>query len=83
MKGENKMTFNPSYAELLGKELQRDRMREAKRERLINQATAWNPSLSRKLSVILRSRWHDFWTSLKKDKKYTPISRLPKSSPSL
>jgi len=83
MKGENKMTFNPSYAELLGKELQRDRMREAERERLITQATACNPPLSRKLSVILRSRWQNFWTSTGKDKKYPPISQVPKSSHSL
>jgi hypothetical protein len=82
MKGDNKMTFSPGYAEFIGKELQRDRMREAERERLINQATAWNPPLPKKLSVILRSRWHDFWTSLKKD-KYPPISQVPKSSPSL
>jgi hypothetical protein len=79
MKGENKMTFNPSYAELLGKELERNRMREAERERLIHKATAWKPPLRRKVYVILRARWEDFWQT----KKYPPISQVPKKSTSI
>ena len=67
------MTFNPGYAELLGKELEMQRMREAEKERLIRKTTAWNPPLSRKLSVILRSRWHDFWADRRKRKLYLPI----------
>lgn len=74
------MTFNPSYAELLGKELQMRRMREADKERLIRKATAWNPALSRKLMVIIRSRWHDYWSGRRKDRQYLPISNVPKSS---
>ncbi|TFG49800.1 MAG: hypothetical protein E4H33_01530 [Anaerolineales bacterium] len=83
MKGDEKMTFNPSYAELLGKELQRNRMHEAERERLIRKAAAWNPSLSRKLSVIFRSYWDEFWSNEKRGSKYIPISHVPKKSPSL
>jgi len=77
------MTFNPSYAELLGKELQMQRMREAEKERLIRKATAWNPSLSRKISTILRTRWQSFWTHRGENRRYTPISQLPKKTPSL
>lgn len=77
------MTFNPSYAELLGKELQMQRTREAEKERLIRKTTAWNPSFSRKISVILRTRWQKFWNTQRKTNKYIPISHLPKNSPSL
>ena len=83
MKGDGIMTFNPSYAELLGKELQMQRMREAEKERLIRKATAWNPSLSRKISVILRTRWQEYWTGRRKAGRYMPISYVPKKSPSL
>ena len=77
------MTFNPGYAELLGKELEMQRMREAEKERLIRKATAWNPPLSRKLKVIIQSQWHDFWASRRKDGQFIPISHVPKKSPSL
>ena len=77
------MTFNPSYAELLGKELQIQRMREAEKERLVRKATAWNPNLSRKISVILRTRWQEYRTRLRKDRRYIPVSRVPKKSTSL
>ncbi|MCK5794554.1 MAG: hypothetical protein KAH12_07600 [Anaerolineales bacterium] len=77
------MTFNPGYAALLGKELQMQRMREAEKERLIRKATAWNPSLSRKISVILRIRWQEFRTRRRKIRQYVPVSRVPKNSPSL
>lgn len=77
------MTFNPSYADLLGKELQMQRMREAEKERLIRKATAWNPPLPRKISVILLSRWQELWARRRKIRQYIPISRVPKKSPSL
>jgi len=77
------MTFNPGYAELLGKELEMQRMREAEKERLIRKATAWNPQLSRKLKVIIQSRWNDFWASRRKDRQFIPISHVPEKSPSL
>lgn len=77
------MTFNPGYAELLGKELQVQRMREAEKERLIRKATAWNPALPRKISVILRSRWQEYWTGRRMIRRIIPISRVPKNSPSL
>jgi len=77
------MTFNPSYEELLGKELQMQRMREAEKKRLIRKATAWNPPFSRKISVILRTRWQEFWTRRRRTRRYIPVSSLPKKSPSL
>jgi len=77
------MTFNPSYAELLGKELQKERMREAEKERLIRKATAWSPSVTRKIAVILRTRWQEFWAGRRKDRQYLPVSQVPKNSPSL
>jgi len=76
------MTFNPGYAELLGKELKMQRMREAEKERLIRKATAWNPPLSRKLSVIIQSRWHDYWEGRRKNRQFTLISHIPKKSTS-
>ena len=76
------MTFNPGYAELLGKELEMQRMREAENERLIWKTTTWNPPLSRILSVIIRSRWHDLWTGRRKSGQYLPLTHLPKNSPS-
>ena len=77
------MTFNPSYAELLGKELQMQRMREAEKERLIRKTTAWNPPVFRKLYVILRTRWQDIWKGRREKRDYPPISQLPENSPSL
>lgn len=83
MKGDKKMTFNANYAELLGRELQRNRMREAEKERLIRKASAWNPPLSRKLSLILSSRWQNYWSRKAKQKKFIPMHQVPKKSPSL
>lgn len=83
MKGENEMTFNPGYAEFLGKELQRNRMHEAEKERLIRKATAWEPSLWRKLSVILHRRWEYLGARSERREKYLPVSHLPKNSHSL
>ncbi len=75
------MTFNPDYAELLGAELQRQRMREAQQERLIRQVSKQEPSLIKKIQVILRARWSDLWD--RGSHKYPPISRMPKNSTSL
>jgi len=77
------MTFNPSYAELLGKEMQMQRMREAKRERLIRQVSGWKPSSAKKLFIIVRSRWSNYWSRVIRKKGNIPISRIPKNSPSL
>jgi len=77
------MTFNPGYAELLGKELEMQRMREAEKERLIRKAIVWNPSPSRKIFVILRTRWQEYWTRRRRTRRYIPVSSLPKKSPSL
>ena len=80
MKGETEMTFNPSYAELLGRELQRQRRREADRERLIREAAGWNPSPLSKSLLILRSRWSRFWSRIIRKKVYIPLSPNPKNS---
>ena len=77
------MTFNPSYAELLGRELQKDRMREAERQRLIDQAVGWNPGPIGKLLIIIRSRWSKFRKPDFVKIGYVPITKLPKKSPSL
>lgn len=83
MKGDKKMTYNSLFAELLGKELQMQRMREAEKERLIRKATAWDPPLRRKLLVILQTRWEDFWRSRGESKRYPLISQVPKKSSSI
>jgi len=77
------MTFNFNYAELLGREMQKDRMREAEKERLIKQVAGLNPPMTGKLFVIMRSRWSRFW--IKKFKKigFIPVSQVPKNSHSL
>ena len=75
------MTINPGYAELLGKELGRQRMREADQERLVRQVSRYQPSLAKKVLVILRSRWSEIW---ERDKhRYPSISQLPKNSTNL
>jgi hypothetical protein len=83
MRGEIEMTFNANYAELLGRELQRDRMREAERERLIRQVSGWNPGLAGKLLIVLQEHWSKFWSRVSRKKGYIPISQLPKNSPSI
>ena len=76
------MTFNSSYAEMMGKELRMQRTREAEKERLIRKATAWNPPLMKKIVVILWTRWRELWTGRRKGRRYIPVSHLPKNSPS-
>jgi len=77
------MTINPSITELISRELHSDRMREAEKHRLIKQAAGGNPPPTVKLLVIIRSRWNNFWSGLFNKKRYIPISREPKKSPSL
>lgn len=81
MKGENEMTFNPEYAQLLGAELQRNRMREAEKERLVRQVSRYEPSLAKKILVILRARWSDLWDG--DSHQFPPVSQLPKKSTTL
>lgn len=76
------MTFIPSNAEILGRELRSVRLQEAERQRLIRTATLANPSSARKIWLILRDRWQTF-SNRKSDRKvYPPISPVPKSSTS-
>ena len=77
------MTFNPNYAELLGRELQRERMREADRERLIRSMTLAKPSGLTKVWLISRERWGDLWRRAFRPKRSCPAVPLPKNSPSL
>jgi hypothetical protein len=83
MKREVKMTFNPSYAELLGREQYKIRLEEAKRERLINTLTLANPSLTRKIWLILLDRMQTLWHPKRSQKNYHPISRIEGKSHSL
>ena len=83
MKGENEMTFKFNYAELLGRELQRDRMQEAERERLIKRVSGWNPSLAEIILINLEDRWSRFWSRVTGRKSYIPISQVPKKSSSI
>lgn len=77
------MTYNYNYAELLGRELIKERRREAERERLLRSLTPANPSIFKKIWYILRSRWQERrHTGIGKQGR-TSISPLPKSSPSL
>lgn len=71
------MTFNASYAEILGRELQRDRLREARKERLIRTATLANPPTARKIWLILKTRWQVFWNEWVRPRKTYPEGRLP------
>lgn len=77
------MTFNPNYAELLGRELQRDRLREASRERLIRSMTPANPSSLTKVWSILRNRGRDLGRQIFKPGQIYPATRLPEDSHSL
>ena len=77
------MSTDLIQAELYGQELRRDRMREAEQWRLVNQGATWNPSLLRKLSIILGKYWKTFWSRVFRKKGYITISRTPNESPSL
>ena len=77
------MSIDIIRAELYAQELRKDRMREAEVWRLANQGATWNPSLLRKLTIILGKRWKTFWSRVFRKKGYITISRTPKESPSL
>jgi hypothetical protein len=83
MKGDAKMTINFYNPQILGRELQRDRMREAEQERLIKQVSGWNPSTTAKLFPIVGSYWKNFWSRVFRKGVYIPLSQLPKNSTSL
>ncbi len=53
------MTYNYNYAEYLGRELLNERRREADRERLIRSLTPANPSILKKIWMIIRTRWQE------------------------
>ena len=55
------MTLYPNHAELLGREMQRVRLEEAERQRLIRTVVLANPTWERKIWLILRYRWSYFW----------------------
>ncbi|MFL7812184.1 MAG: hypothetical protein ACK2TZ_12290 [Anaerolineales bacterium] len=77
------MTYNYNYAELLGRELLEQRRREAEHERLIRSLTPANPSILKKVWIILRSRWQDHKQIGIERRGPSAISPLPKSSQSL
>jgi hypothetical protein len=77
------MNTNLFQAELHGRALRNDRMREAKDWRLVKEGATWNPSPLRKLFIILRTHWKSFWSKVFRKREYIPISQAPKESPSL
>lgn len=77
------MTFNPSYAELMGREQYRIRLKEAERARLINTMTLANPSTAKKIWLILRDRWTNLWGRSHTQKRYHPVSGMEGKSHSL
>ena len=83
MKGRTEMIFNLNYAELLGRELQRNRKREAERERLIRQVSGWNHNSAEETLIILRDRGSIFWSWITGRKISFPISQMPDKSSTL
>lgn len=77
------MTFNPFYADLIGRELIKSRMGEAEQERLIKQAAGWNPGWARKLLIILQTHWNKYWPRFSRRKGFIPLSQVPRKSTSL
>jgi len=77
------LIFNPDYFELQGRELRKDRMREAETERLIKLVSGCNPPFTRKLMVILQSRWKECRIRVFPKRGFDSIAHLPKKSPSL
>lgn len=77
------MTFNPSYAELLGREQYKIRLKDAEQARLIKTMTLANPSTTKKIWLILRDRWTNLWSRNQVEKRYSPVSRLEGKSHSL
>ena len=77
------MSTDLIQAELYGQELRRDRMREAEQWRLVNHRATWNPTLLRKLSIILVRYWKSFWSKVFQKRGYIPVSRTPNESHSL
>jgi hypothetical protein len=77
------MTYNYNYAEYLGRELLKERRREAEHERLIRSLTPANPSILEKIWHILQSRWQDSRKERVGQQGYQPLSPLPKNSHSL
>ena len=77
------MTFNLCHAELLGRELQRERLREAERERLIYQITGSKSALHGLLRSNLHSQWNEYWSSVSGNKTDISLTKTPKRSSSI
>ena len=77
------MTLYPNHAEFFGREMQRVRLEEAERQRLIRTATLANPTWERKIWLTLRYRWSSFWNRYRNRKVYHPVSTVPRNSHSL
>lgn len=77
------MTINPMYLNLYSEQLQKMRLEEAARQRLIRTATLGNPSGVRKIWLILRDRWGNLWNRKRDQKTYTIFPPVPGKSPSM
>ncbi len=76
------MSYYPSNAELMGREMLRVRLQEADKQRLIRIAALANLPRTKKPRLALRDRWFSFWNR-KEDRKIYPISSVPGQSHSI
>lgn len=76
------MSYIPSNAELMGREMLRVRLQEAEKQRLIRIAALANLPETRKTWPVLRDRWLSFWNR-NQDRKIYPISSVPGKSHSI
>ncbi len=76
------MSYIPSNAELMGREMLRVRLQEAEKQRLIRIAALANLPETRKTWSVLRNRWFSFWNR-NQDRKIYPISSVTGNSHSI
>ena len=76
------MTYIPSNAELMGREMLRVRLQEAEKQRLVRIAALANLPKTRKPWWALRDRWISFWNR-NENRKIYPISSVPGQSHSI
>ena len=75
------MAIYPSNVDLISREIIQDRMQEAEHWRLVKGATTWSPPFTTKLTIILRSRWKEYWSGVFHKRGYILISQKPKGKP--
>ena len=76
------MTINPSYADIIAREMGRDRQRDTEQWKLIQLVMKSKPSKIQGWLKAAKIRWQTFISNLKGKRGYIPISQTPKESPS-